>query len=301
MLQGLVFNIQRFSIHDGPGIRTTVFLKGCPLACAWCHNPEGLSPDPEIVRSQNRCIACGQCVEACPQHLPVPQIYPSQEAIDLCTVCGACVEACPCEARQLAGRSMTVDEVVAEVVRDRVFYEESGGGVTFSGGEPLGQAGFLAAALRACQGQGLHTAVDTCGLAPWEQLLMVAEATDLFLFDVKLIDDAGHRQHTGVSNRQILDNLERLGEGHSRIWLRVPVIPDVNDDPENLAAVARLAATVPAVERICLLPYHPLGEDKLKRSGRAVQLTATDRLTPTQLQSLAALVEAAGVPASIGG
>jgi len=301
VLQGLVFNIQRFSIHDGPGIRTTVFLKGCPLACPWCHNPEGLSPDPEIVLSQNRCIKCGQCVEACPQQLPVPQTYPSQEAIDLCLVCGACAEACPSEARQVAGSSMTVNEVVAEVVKDRVFFEESGGGVTFSGGEPLWQAGFLAASLRACKGIGIHTAVDTCGLAPWGQLVTVAEATDLFLFDVKIIDDAGHREHTGVSNRQILQNLQKLGEKHSRIWLRVPVIPGINDNRENLEAIARLAATIPAVERVCLLPYHPLGEDKLKRSGRMTQPVPIDRPTPTHMQNLAAVVEAAGISARIGG
>jgi pyruvate formate lyase activating enzyme len=196
---------------------------------------------------------------------------------------------------------MTVNEVVAEVIKDRVFFEESGGGVTFSGGEPLGQADFLAAALRACQGAGLHTAVDTCGLAPWQQLRAVAGATDLILFDIKIIDDARHREHTGVSNRQILHNLQRLGERHSQIWLRVPVIPGVNDHPENLEAIARLVATIPTIERVCLLPYHPLGEDKLKRSGRTAQLAPIDRPTPASLQSLVALVEAAGVSASIGG
>ena len=301
MNSGVVFNIQRFSVHDGPGIRTTVFLKGCPLNCVWCHNPEGIAAEPEIARSPNRCIECGECVEVCPQRLPIPGVAADQEAVDLCLVCGACAEACPCEARQVAGREMTVDEVMVEILKDRIFFEESCGGVTFSGGEPLWQAGFLQELLLACREQGIHTVVDTSGLAPWEELESAASLTDLFLYDVKLIDDRAHREFTGVSNAQILANLRRLGDGRQRIWVRVPVIPGINDSHENLEATADLAASIPGVERVCLLPYHPLGEDKLRRLGQSSVLAGLERPTETDMQGLLSLVEAAGVSASLGG
>lgn len=297
---GVVFNIQRFSVHDGPGIRTTVFLKGCPLNCVWCHNPEGIAAEPEIARSPNRCIECGECVEVCPQRLPIPGVVAAQEAVDLCLVCGACAETCPCEARQVAGWEMTVDEVMVEILKDQIFFEESGGGVTFSGGEPLWQAGFLRQLLLACREQGVHTVVDTSGLAPWEELESVAGLTDLFLYDVKLIDDRAHRKFTGVSNAQILANLRRLGDGRQRIWVRVPVIPGINDSHENLEATADLAASMSGVERICLLPYHPLGEDKLRRLGQRAALAGLERPTETDMQGLLKLVEAAGVSGSLG-
>ncbi len=201
----------------------------------------------------------------------------------------------------MAGRAMSVAEVFEVVAKDRIFYEDSGGGVTFSGGEPLRQARFLRAALEACRASGLHTAVDTCGLAAEEELLSVAEVTDLFLFDVKMMDDGRHRHFTGASNRQILSNLEALGRAEHRIWMRVPVIPGVNDDSENLEETAKLAASIPSVERICLLPYHSLGESKSKRLGREAGLPELEAPTPDKMQYLVELVEAAGVAASIGG
>jgi len=201
----------------------------------------------------------------------------------------------------MAGRAMSVAEVVEVVLKDRIFYDDSGGGVTFSGGEPLRQAGFLRAALEACRFQGLHTVVDTCGLAAELDLLAVAEVTDLFLFDVKMMDDDRHRRYTGVSNRRILANLEALGRTENRIWLRVPVIPGVNDDAENLEATAKLAASIPSVERVCLLPYHPLGESKSRRLDRDSSLPDLEAPTPGEMQNLVALVEAEGIAASIGG
>jgi pyruvate formate lyase activating enzyme len=201
MRRGLVFNIQKYSVQDGPGIRTTVFLKGCPLRCVWCHNPEGIASEREIVVLETRCIACAECRRACrftdeqPGEGPLPALHAS------CDLCGRCIEACPTQARQIIGKEMTVDQVLRVVLEDRLFYEESGGGVTFSGGEPLLQADFLRQALAACKDHGLKTAVDTCGLAAWEQLASVVPLADLFLFDVKFASDAKHRQYTGVSNQ----------------------------------------------------------------------------------------------------
>ncbi len=300
MQQGTVFNIQRFSLHDGPGIRTTVFLLGCPLACAWCHNPEGMSFQPEVVIVGNRCIRCGECVEACPRDLPSGDGRGFSGDRADCTVCGTCVDVCPTEARQLVGRSMTVDEVLTEVLKDRVFYDESGGGVTFSGGEPLSQAEFLLAALEACRAEGIHTAVDTCGYAPWETLRAVAALTDLFLYDLKATDDRVHRKYTGVSNASILENLKALGGEHGAIWLRVPVVPGVNDCTENFAVTGKLASSIPAVRRVSLLPYHAMGNGKRERVGRPAELSDLRSPSEMRMQELAAVVEDAGVLATIG-
>ncbi|MGB7489527.1 MAG: glycyl-radical enzyme activating protein, partial [Thermoanaerobaculia bacterium] len=196
---------------------------------------------------------------------------------------------------------MSVEEVVEVALKDRIFFDDSGGGVTFSGGEPLRQAEFLRAALEACRVKGLHTVVDTCGLASEEDLLSVAEVTGLFLFDVKMMDDDKHRRYTGVSNHQILANLKALGRIAQRIWLRVPVIPGVNDDVENLEVTAKLAASISSVERVCLLPYHPLGESKSSRLGKESSLPELEAPTPGEMQNLVELVEAEGVAASIGG
>jgi len=201
----------------------------------------------------------------------------------------------------MAGSAMSVEEVVEVVLKDRIFYDDSGGGVTFSGGEPLRQAEFLCAALRVCRDRGIHTAVDTCGLASMEDLLSVAEVADLFLFDVKMMDDEKHRRYTGVSNRQILASLEALGQIGRRIWIRVPVIRGVNDDSGNLESTARLAASIPAVERVCLLPYHPLGEGKSRRLERDASFPEMKTPTAGEMQALVELVEAEGIAASIGG
>lgn len=303
METGQVFNLQRFSVHDGPGIRTTVFLKGCPLSCLWCHNPEGIAPGPEIAFSPKRCIECGECLSVCPLGLAGPGCIPGSRDLDLdpCLVCGACAENCPTEARQVVGSEMTVAEVIAEVIKDRVFFDESGGGVTFSGGEPLWQPSFLRQLLSACREHGLRTAVDTSGLAPWDELESIAEITDLFLYDIKHMDDEAHRRMTGVSNQQILTNLRRLGGCHRRIWVRVPVIPGINDSTENLRATGEFAAGIEGVEQVRLLPYHPLGEDKLRRQGKRSILEDVRRPTDMRMQSLVNVVEAAGVAAALGG
>lgn len=299
-VRGTVFNVQRFSLHDGPGIRTTVFLKGCPLRCEWCHNPEGIAPEPEVVVVEHRCIACGACVAACPQGLADVRGGFKGPRAD-CAVCGACAEACPTEARQIAGREVTVRALLDEVLRDRIFFDDSEGGVTFSGGEPLRQVRFLESMLEACRHERIHTAVDTSGLAPLKHLLRIAALTDLFLYDVKLVDERRHRRHTGASNATILANLEALSRVHAAIWLRVPVIPGVNDDPENLNATAVLAARLPSVRRVTLLPYHRMGADKLRRLGRPEALDPIAVPDRVRMEQLAASFAAAGVHATISG
>jgi len=267
---GLVFNIQRFCIHDGPGIRTTVFLKGCPLRCWWCHNPEGQSPEPELRLIHARCVHCGRCRQVCPQHAAgaTGGNGHASSARSGCTLCGECVRVCPTEARQMIGRRMSVEQVLAEVLKDRIFYDESGGGVTFSGGEPLMQAPFLAGLLRACRAEGVHTALDTCGFGPREDLLELAELSDLVLYDLKSLDDQRHREHTGASNAEILDNLQALAERHANIWVRVPVVPGLNDGADQLEAMARFVSTLKGVRQVNLLGYHALGTHKRPSIGR---------------------------------
>jgi pyruvate formate lyase activating enzyme len=269
MAKGLVFNIQQYSIQDGPGIRTTVFLKGCPLNCAWCHNPEGISARPEILLVESRCIGCFECRSACPQGSTIEGtgVLPARNAS--CIMCGACVEACPTGARQMVGRRMTVDEVLSAVLKDRVFYESSGGGVTFSGGEPLAQFEFVYRALSACRAAGIHTAVDTCGLGPTDHLLKLATVTDLFLYDIKMMNPEKHVQHTCASNELILENLRGLGSIHPQIWVRVPVIPGINDSTFELQSIAEFAASVPGVRQVNLLPFHRIGIPKANRLGQS--------------------------------
>lgn len=301
MESGLIFNIQRYSVHDGPGIRTTVFLKGCPLRCEWCHNPEGISPRPQVIFLENRCIGCGECHAACRFGAEAPGAGPLPARNQACVACGDCVEACPAVAREMAGRRMTTEAVLETVLQDRVFYDESGGGVTFSGGEPLMQPGFLLELLQACHAQGLHTAVDTSGLAPLQRLLAVAPFTDLFLYDIKMMDDVKHRLHTGVSNVTMLENLRALGRVHNQIWVRVPIIPGINDDQADLKAIARFAANIPSVRQVNLLPFHRTG---LPKSARLGALAGMAGVRPPSAQAMAAaagLFNHAGLRAEIGG
>ena len=301
MPSGLVFNIQKYSLHDGPGIRTTVFLKGCPLCCAWCHNPESISPRRELLVVEGRCAVCGECRHACPfaEQIPGDGVLPSRNK--QCILCSECVEACPTGARQMVGREMTVEEVMLEVLRDRVFYEESGGGVTFSGGEPLMQPQFVLALVEACREHGLHTTIDTCGFGYIDHLLTLAPLTDLFLYDLKFMDDAKHREFCGVSNTPILANLQRLTQVHQNICLRVPLIPGVNDSEENLEGLARWATSLPGVRHVNLLPYHPTGVQKFKRLGHVYQLDPVTPPSSERLQAATALFRRFGFETSAGG
>ncbi len=300
METGLVFNIQKYSVQDGPGIRTTVFLKGCPLCCQWCHNPESQSARPEIIFIESRCIGCGECRRACPFAESLRGEGPLPPKVEGCDRCGECVDACPTDARQMVGKEMTVDEVMAEVLQDGIFYEESLGGVTFSGGEPLTQPAFLKALLTTCRARGVRTAVDTCGFACTNVLLEVAQLTDLILFDLKLMDEAKHLEYTGVSNAPILANLKALDHIHDNIWVRVPLIPGINDDAENLEAVARFASTISGVTQVSVLPYHKIGVQKFRRLGLVFPLENLQPPSAEQVETAVGRFRAAGLAARAG-
>ena len=264
---GNVFDIQRFSIHDGPGIRTTVFVKGCPIRCVWCHNPEGIDAEPVLSFLPNKCIGCGYCLRTCRQS--VHRIVDGVHQLDRseCEACGRCTEECYAGALELVGREVTVGEALDEVLRDRPFYETSGGGMTLSGGEPTMQIEFSAELLEAAKGEGLHCCVETCGHCSYEDLDRIRPAVDLFLYDYKATNDERHRELTGVSNALVIENLRKLHDDGSAIVLRCPIIPGTNDCDEHFEGIAALAGELPHLSGVELMPYNPLGESKVDRMG----------------------------------
>jgi pyruvate formate lyase activating enzyme len=287
---GITFNVQRFSTEDGPGIRTTVFLKGCPLRCAWCHNPEGLSPRPELMWYDVRCIGARDCLEACPED--ALELTPDGMCIDRarCTACGACVEACPAGALEVIGREWTPGELFAEVQKDTVFYETSGGGVTISGGEPMAQAGFVLAFCRLCHGASIPVALDTCGVALWEQYEQMLPLVDLVLYDLKIFDGERHRASTGVDSGPILENARRFAAAGKPMWVRTPVIPGHTADAANIAVLGDfIAAGLPTVERWDLLAYTNLGQPKYHRLDRPYTLEGVELLTRAEIEALHAI------------
>ncbi|SLM29841.1 PflC2 [Desulfamplus magnetovallimortis] len=317
-----IFDIKKYAIHDGPGIRTTLFFKGCPMSCIWCHNPEGISMLPEVVYDSSRCIGCGECVAICPEKaLTIHSAFAMEnsgndtedltffnETSDsvteasafvmkhsgsvtegsvsvvknkiLCAFCGECVKRCPSTAQERVGKVFRVAELLQLIENDLPFYETSGGGVTFSGGEPLMQWKALLALLKGCKDLDIHTAVDTSGFASRDVIRRVAPYTDLFLFDLKIMDDNLHRKYTGVSNEMILSNLELLALLGASVIIRIPLIHKVNDDDKNLNACGSFLASLTGIKDVNLLPFHDFQKSKYKKFG--ITYRAENLSSPTE-------------------
>jgi pyruvate formate lyase activating enzyme len=300
----LIFDIKRFALNDGPGIRTTLFLKGCPLHCVWCHNPEGQRPEAQRLYTKKKCIGCGTCVSVCPQgalQLTADGIRPTSEA---CLLCGACAEACPTTALTMSGRTWTMDELMAEVEKERQVMEESGGGVTLCGGEPLMHPDYAVQLLDELGRRRFHRAVDTTLYASPDVIRRVAQRCDLFLVDLKHMDSALHRRYTGVANERILDGLRLVASLGTPYWVRIPLIEGINADEANLTASARFLASLPTPPQVVnLLVYHDIGKNKHARLGTTYNPDALPMAAPSdavQQRSLDILA-AHGLAARVGG
>jgi pyruvate formate lyase activating enzyme len=311
---GMVFHIQRFSVHDGPGIRTTVFLKGCALECFWCHNPEGQRASPEIRYFADRCIACGSCVPACPREAHAVLDGHHTFLRERCGETGACVPACCAEALQVNGRRMTVAGVIAEVIADRPFYESSGGGVTLSGGEPTLGGAFALDLLEECKALGLHTALETCGECPWSSLASLLPATDLVMMDLKVMSAEKHREATGKGNARILANARRLARADVPLVFRTPVVRGVNDSAEEIARIASFIREIAAGRTAAaahgagtreihyeLLRFHRLASDKYASLGRPYRAASLEPLPQPEMLGLLEAARNTGIDARIGG
>jgi pyruvate formate lyase activating enzyme len=302
--QGLIFDIRKYSIHDGPGVRTTVFFKGCPLECRWCCNPESQAGRPELVWVAERCLGCDLCLNVCGK-AALSTTAAGGKTIDRerCDCCGACAQRCPGEALNLIGRWVTVDEVLAEVAKDALYFEASGGGLTLSGGEPLAQPEFAAELLRRYKREekGGHTAVETCGFVAWSVIERLAPDVDLFLYDLKHLDPDEHRRLTGRGNQVVLDNARRLAASGHALVMRLPLIAGVNDRREQLEAAADFIRSLPGVSRLDLLPYHRLGEPKYRRLEKAYALEGEPSLSSEQAARAADILSAKGLEVTIGG
>ena len=295
-----IINIQKYSIHDGPGIRTTVFFKGCPLNCLWCHNPESQDPSPEIMFFEERCSGCGSCVKVCTSK--AIKFIEGSPVIDKCkcNLCGKCSDFCLSNARELVGKNITVKNLMSEIIKDEVFYEESNGGVTFSGGEPLMYADYLVNVLKFCKDKNIHTTIDTSGYATFEQFEKIIDKVDLILFDIKHMNNEKHLKYTGVSNTVILENLKVLSERGSNIYIRMPIIAGINDDDENIDTAVDFLSKLNIIQ-VNLLPYHKMGMDKYRRLNMQYKLSGEETPTEEAMNQIAEKFKKAGIKIKIGG
>ncbi|WP_276576116.1 trans-4-hydroxy-L-proline dehydratase activase [Oceanirhabdus seepicola] len=293
-------NIQKYSIHDGPGIRTTVFFKGCPLRCWWCHNPESQRCKHQIMYFEERCTCCGVCEKRCTQKAITIQNSRVLIDKDKCNSCGKCSDFCPNNALEYVGKDMTVMELMKEIKKDEIFYEESGGGVTFSGGEPMVQADFLNEVLKACKERELHTAVDVSGYGSWDNFKKIADKVDLFLYDLKFINNEKHKKYIETSNEEILANLRRLSEIGANIFVRMPIIKGINDDDEHINESIKFLSELNILQ-VNLLPYHEMGKDKYRMLGLRYKLTGFERPTDEKMNEIAIKFKKANIKVKIGG
>lgn len=298
-MEGVLFNIQRYSLHDGPGIRTIPFFKGCPLSCKWCSNPESQHPKPELIFKKSDCIRCGKCIEACEQQaLSVSNAFFIDR--ERCIQCGECTQVCPTQALEMKGKRMTVADVMRELQKEENLYRRSGGGITLSGGEPLAQPAFARELLKACKEKGWHTAIETTGFTTPEVIADVFPYVDLALTDIKAINPAIHLANTGIENSQILENLLRISFLTKTI-VRIPVIPGVNDNPEEIHNIAEFARLMSNVDTLHLLPYHSFGENKYGLLGRIYPMGEADSIAESKMELLKREVESSGFHCHIGG
>jgi pyruvate formate lyase activating enzyme len=301
-MNGTIFDIKRYAIHDGPGIRTTVFFKGCTLNCQWCHNPEGIQFEQEVMIRADRCAAeCWDCITRCPRKAIGENGTIISINAEKCDLCAVCEDVCAYEAVAIVGREVTVPEIIKEVEKDRIFYDESGGGVTFSGGEPVAQGDFLLSLLEVLKDSGIHTAVDTSGFAPYEILSEVSRKTDLILYDLKVMDENRHRAFTGQSNRIILENLQKLSENGTDIVIRMPVLKGLNDDPENIESMVDFLLPLNRSWRINLLPFHRGGEGKRGRLNKKEALVEFKPPLEKTLREIEDKLSSKGFHVKIGG
>ncbi len=306
---GVITNIQVYSLHDGPGVRTLVFLKGCPLRCDWCCNPECIMPDSEVEFYKSKCIRCGACLKACSQKAINPDLeLKSGFKIDkgLCNECGDCVQTCPVEALKLVGKVVSVDEVMEKVRKDKYFYLTSRGGLTISGGEPLYQFKFTFELLKRAYEENIDTAIESCGYAPWKRHEQLLPYLNLILYDIKHMDPVKHKQMTGVSNKLILSNLEKLSQSGIPLVIRLPLVPDFTFDLDNIAKTAEFVSKLANVTEVNLMPFHQLGKDKYYRLCRDYPLQNLNALDSDTkgvalVRDIKSVLEADGLRVTVGG